>query len=363
MLSYTLLDRALPVEFHCHGMGDYDFSQIDQIDLSAINKIAVGEGVYCVPCIFLSQSKLDDFVTLLRTFSTLKNKGELSNLLGISLEGPILASLGGTPEQGTWAPTKSEWAKIAGCGEHGLVYSVISPDAALPGSCLKDMMTPSHPDMEWIIRCLQDANVMPAIGHFSRFNPKASAQAIKNLISICSEYSSGEPRVLTDHFFNDMPLLFKHAWRTEEELVCRDEAIRELNLNSWAIENLSAKLGSVPATIIEAAKKNQIVMCINFDGMHVDLSIAEKVLSLVGSKNIIAMTDRIDVPQLGGQLLEQRFDNTLWYQSSGVVAAGSTSIKTQMNKLKELGMIQDVLYDISVCTPLKMLQKHALCSV
>src|SRR6266853_117754 len=51
----------LPVEFHCHGIGENDFSDFDSLDLERINEDARQEGILCILCIFLPHQKLEAF--------------------------------------------------------------------------------------------------------------------------------------------------------------------------------------------------------------------------------------------------------------------------------------------------------------
>lgn len=95
--SGSYLVPSLPVEFHCHGIGDYDFSNLDELDIEKINALAEQEGIFCIPSIFLPHNQLNQFVSFMRTFHEQKKTGRYPNILGISLEGPLLASFAGTP--------------------------------------------------------------------------------------------------------------------------------------------------------------------------------------------------------------------------------------------------------------------------
>ncbi len=55
-----------------------------------------------------------------------------------------------------------------------------------------------------------------------------------------------------------MPHNFKHAWRTPAEKNKRDQEIETLNLASWDLSALEDKLDSVPAVIINNARKGLV---------------------------------------------------------------------------------------------------------
>ncbi len=348
--------QALPVEFHCHGIGNYDFSDIDNLNLELVNELAREEHVYCVPSIFLAFSKLDAFCVLMQKYAKARSNGQLSHILGISLEGPLLASFGGTPEQGSWAPTKKEWEKLARCGNLGLLYTVLSPDALLKGSYLMERMTPEHPSLLWIVNTLLEAGIRPALGHFHKASPEASAKAAQEVIDVAKNFGpKPSHRIITDHLFNDMPLQFRHAWRTPEARLNRKAEMAQQRPEKWTMDNLAKNLGEVPAVLMRAAHEGFLTICLNFDNEHVDLEICKHVVRLLGSKVIIGMTDRIDVNQLGGQSLQKKEHSTLWYQKKGVVAAGTSSIRGQIGNLESIGLNQEEINDIISYVPLNTL--------
>lgn len=89
----------------------------------------------------------------------------------------------------------------------------MSPDAHLPASHL--YTTASQPSLTWIAKTLLDGGVLPVPGHFTKSDPLASASALQSLFDVVAAW--GVMPTITDHVFNDMPLKFKHAWRTPEE--------------------------------------------------------------------------------------------------------------------------------------------------
>lgn len=354
--SGAYLVPSYPVEFHCHGIGPYDFSELEHLDFENINYHAHNEGIYCVPSIFLPHSQLDSFVAVMQSFSEAKKKGLYSNILGISLEGPLLASFAGTPEKGNWAPTKEEWEKIARCGEWGLIYTVLSPDAMTEKSYLNSSITPNHPSLEWIISTLVEAGIKPALGHFQKGNAEESADLITRVLTTAQKVSNyaGPNAVITDHLFNDMPNNFRHTWRTPEQKARRSRELKQARLDEWNLDTLQSLVGQVPGTLMRAAAEGQLTICLNFDGEHVDLEIARKVVELVGSKSIIAMTDRIDVPYMGGQSLQKLDGNNLWYQEKGVVAAGSYTIDRLIHNLRTIGCDEAAIWDLISFVPLRV---------
>ncbi|MER1273012.1 N-acetylglucosamine-6-phosphate deacetylase [Bacillus velezensis] len=353
--SGSYLVPSLPVEFHCHGIGHYDFSNLDQLDIEKINTLAEIEGIFCVPSIFLPHNQLDQFAAFMKEFHTQKRKGRYRNILGISLEGPLLASFAGTPEKGNWAPLKEEWEKIASCGEYGLIYTVLSPDAMTENSYLKKYITEEHPSLEWIVDTLVEAGVKPALGHFQKAYPEETSELIMKVIDTAQKRSNytGSDAVLTDHLFNDMPNNFKHTWRTPQERVHRLEGLKDARLDKWNIDNINTLVGEVPGTLMRAAKEGLLTICMNFDSEHVDLEVARRVVELVGSKGIIALTDRIDTDSMCGQSLEKIEGNNLWYQGKGYVAAGSYTIDRLMHNIRAIGFNEKVVWNMTSFVPLK----------
>lgn len=353
--SGSYLVPSLPVEFHCHGIGDYDFSNLEELDLDKVNALAEEEGIYCVPSIFLPHHQLDLFHLMMNDFATKKSSGQLPNILGISLEGPLLASFAGTPAKGNWAPTKQEWSKIASCGELGLIYTVLSPDAMTDNSYLKEQITKDHPSIEWIVETLVKNGIKPALGHFQKNDPFYTSELIKKVIKIAQEanpFIDSTP-VITDHLFNDMPLNFKHTWRTTEEKKVRLQELYDSEIQSWSLDTICEKVGQVPGTLIKAAAAGDITICMNFDSEHVDLEVVRKVVELIGTSNIIAMTDRIDTDVMCGQDLNKSGENNLWYQGKGYVAAGSYTIDRLIHNIRSIGFNESDIWKLTSFTPLR----------
>lgn len=348
----------LPVDFHRHGMGKQDFSAFLSLDLPKVNEEAKNRGVLCILSVSLPQHNLNEFLAFMQRYAVMRQEGALPYLIGISLEGPLLASFGGTPQQGCWAPTKAEWEKLARCAEFGLQYIVISPDATLPGAYLTSKFGPHHPTMEWISTVLLEAGIRLALGHFQRSDPAASARSISSLLKIAQKYGNqrSSVKVITDHVFNDMPLKFRHAWRTPEEKKLRDQQISSLQLEQWNMGNLETMLGEVPAALLRAASEGLLMLCINFDGEHVDLAVCRRVVELVGSKSIVAITDSTNINTIGEQPLQRKDGVNLWYQENGKVAVGMSSMDRQMENLRLLGINERAIWDMVAFVPAQILK-------
>jgi N-acetylglucosamine-6-phosphate deacetylase len=325
-----------PVEFHCHGVRDFDFSDFDRLDLCSLNRYLRHEQVLCVPTVYLPRSRLHGFVRLMREFARLSRDGELPNIPGFAVEGPLLSSFGGTPGSGAWQPTHAEWDMICSCGPLGLRYVVVSPDFATPGSGLAAQRDRSSFGLEWAIQHLLDHGIAPAMGHFLKSDPKGSAACISVVLGVAADRDLAA-RLITDHLFNDMPLLFSHAWRGAEARARRTVELTATLQTPWAMDNLNDTIGPVPAALIQAAGRGDLTLCMNFDGEHVDLAFCERVLELVGADAMILMTDRTEARVLAGQQLHKMEDSSLWYQEDSVVAAGSTPIDRQIANLRTLG--------------------------
>ena len=349
---------TLPVEFHCHGVGTYDFSNFDHVSLDKVNAIAASEGIYCVISLFLPQGKFDRFPEFVAEYAEGRERGELDHLLGIALEGPLLGSVGGTPQKGSWLPTEKQWLQLAALGPLGLRYIVLSPDALLPSSPLSRLVTKEHPDIDWIVDALVDVQILPAVGHFQKAAPRESGACVERVLD--SVYAGREGQrhlVLTDHLFNDMPRNIKHAWRGSRASETREAELQELRLEEWTLENADQMLGEVPAVLMRAAHEGRLAICMNFDGEHVDLEICRRVVELVKPQNVIAMTDRVDADRLGGDRLIRPHDSSLWYQDDGVVAAGSTAIDRQIEHIRSLGFSEADLWQLAAFTACGVLGK------
>jgi N-acetylglucosamine-6-phosphate deacetylase len=340
--------RRLPVEVHCHGFGTVDFSDVGAFDLRKLDRECEDEGVIAVPTLYLHRDRLGAFEDLVHSYSRLRADGELGNIAGIALEGPLLASHGGTPSSTVWLPTRVEWERLAALGPHGLAYTVLSPDAFTPESGLYQQLGTSDARFDTIIPLLIEHGVRPALGHFRRADPQRSANQIDEIVELSwqARWGGRGVRVITDHLFNDMPLTIRHAFRTAAARAQRDEVIAGYDLPGWSLANIADVAGPVPAAIIRQANAGRVTACINFDGEHVDLEIARRAVELTGFENAMMMTDRCDSARLGGQRLHHTSENTLWYQEDGIVAAGSQPLSRQIVNARGVGLTDDAIWHL-----------------
>ena len=338
----------LPVEVHCHGFGPVDFSDLDALDLDRLEAAAVAEGVCVIPTLYLHRDCLGAFEAMMGAYAARRADGELRRIVGVALEGPLLASHGGTPAATVWLPTRREWERLAACGRKGLVYTVMSPDAFAKGSGLAGEIDASAPRFADFVPLLVNSGVRPALGHFSRKDPGRSAASVEQIIDLAwqSGWNGLGLPVVTDHLFNDMPLLIRHAFRTRQARADRDETVASYRLEEWTMDRADEILGPVPAAIMRNAAAGRIAACINFDGEHVDSGIAKRAIELMGTENTMIMTDRCDSARLGGQRLHHQADNTLWYQQDGVVAAGSQPLSRQVTNAREHGFGDDEIWQL-----------------
>jgi hypothetical protein len=363
--SCDYLAHGLPWEVHCHGLGELNFTDLDQFDLLEVERLSALEQVVTIPTIYLPKPNFEPFLRLMHRFASMRDDGLLPHVAGMAIEGPMLGSFGGTPEQGVWPPTASEWEQLAACGPLGLAYMVVSPDAWLPGSHLVDALSSQHPPLAWVVRTLVEHGVRPALGHFTRTDPTASAAAIEEVLAVAAVAggdvggSGGRGTVITDHLFNDMPVNVPYAWRRPADQQRRAEELERLELASWSLDDLDRTLGPVPATLIRAAHDGAIVVCLNFDDEHVDLAVAHRAAELIGIGGLMAMTDRTDAATLGGQRLHHEPGTNLWYQEQGIVAAGSTPIDCQLRNMERVAMPEHRAWDVASFTPTRVFDRRA----
>lgn len=358
--DHNVTQDGLPWEFHCHGLGEFDFTSIGAGALPAVEAMARSESVRCILTMYLPRPKLPAFVAFMHEFAALRRVGELSRIAGVALEGPMLGSFGGTPERGVWPPTRQEWQSLAACGPLGLAYVVLSPDAWDRGSHLEPSLSAEHPSLEWVVHTLWDGGVRPALGHFHRHDPERSAAAVHHVLSLAHDRFPApfSDAVLTDHLFNDMPVNCRYNWRTPHLREQRDRDVAELACHEWSLSNIRDRLGPVPATIIGAAHHGWLTTCINFDDEHVDIAIAARTVEMIGVPSVIAMTDRTDAALLGGQTLHREPGTSLWYQGSGIVAAGSSPIRAEMSGMRAAGLSGNVVWQCAVTTPARAMARR-----
>lgn len=341
-----------PIDFHCHGISKFDFTEPSKISLANLDEHLEIEGTSAILTLYLRKDRVQNLDNLIKEYHAGYIKGIYKNIRGIALEGPLLSSFGGTPKVGQWIPTKEEWRSIFELGKYGLCYIVISPDYQI------DEKNPSYPDsIEWIMEEMLRYNILPALGHFRKDNPEYSANSIKNILRYVKE--NNLPPIVTDHLYNDMPLNFKHSFRNQAEREKSDEALQKLLSADWHKENLEDILGAVPAAIIQGAKEGLLKICLNFDGDHVDIRLCKKTVEYVGSENLMIMTDRIQSKILGGQYLTERLENTLLYQEAGIVAGGTQSLMRQIMNMLQVNLNSKDIYNLIYQTAHNLLQIQA----
>jgi hypothetical protein len=246
---------------------------------------------------------------------------------------------------------------LACLGAEGLRYVVLSPDAFLPGSAMSEAAPQFDGDIGQIVGMLVEHGVRPALGHFQKSSPSESARCIRRAVTaVKSLPGSRVSQLLTDHLFNDMPRRFVHSWRDTASRERRGRELEELHLAEWTLERLPEVVGEVPAALMQAAVAGDVVVCLNFDGEHVDLDICRRVVELLGPQSVIAMTDRLDIDRLAGVPLQRSQENSLWYQPSGIVAAGSSSIDLQMANIRSLGFNEADVWQMTAFQPARVLE-------
>lgn len=344
------------VDVHCHGVGHFDFTEIAEIDLAEIEEILTKKQHKSILTLYLLEKNFDAFFDLMEQFSIGKSKGRYPHIAGFGLEGPLLASHGGTPHKGVWQPSKAQWQKIAQTGGLGLRYVILSPDAEIPNGNQFDMNKPPK-DVAWITDTLLIGNVLPTPGHFTKHDPVRSARLLQQLFDRVAEWGKGP--TLSDHLLNDMPHNFKHAWRTQSEKAKKDNEISQLHMEEWTLGNIEEKLGPVPATMIRNAKQGLVKIAQNFDGEHVDLAIVKKMVELIGAENLLMMTDSIESKRLAGRELTMKEGSGLLYQGEDIVAAGSKNVTTQIENMLSIGLSIEQIKLITHNNPTNLLFNYA----
>src|SRR5690349_5401898 len=76
-------------DVHCHGMGVWDFSDFDRLDLLHLDRLAARERVMCILTMYLPQDRLQGFIQFMERFHELRGAGALTHLIGVALEGPM----------------------------------------------------------------------------------------------------------------------------------------------------------------------------------------------------------------------------------------------------------------------------------
>jgi hypothetical protein len=293
------------------------------VDLDRIDSLAATQKIDLVPTLFLRPGDIEHLKVLADCWSSGRLQGRYRHIPGFALEGPVLASRGGTPDQASWLPTRAQWRRILSLGSSGLTYCVVSVGG---GPTIETV------SKDWVLEAMLDNGITPALGHFPHDDIEGTVQAIDRAVELAGRYRRP---LLTDHLLNDMPKSFRHAWRTPQERRRRRDELPLLQLSNWTFDNLDQCAGRIPATLMKHAHAGRITTCLNFDGEHVDISVARRIVDLVGANNIIAMTDRVDGRRLAGAPLFERPALSLRFNESGVVSAGSQSILQLMQNMRD----------------------------
>ncbi|MFJ4185189.1 hypothetical protein [Kitasatospora sp. NPDC089509] len=335
-----------PFLYHVHGIGPFDFSRITSDDLIPIQDLAAKSRTEIVPTIFLGRIGLPGLVDVLKAYDQLHTDGRLPNLAGFAVEGPMLGPLGGVPREGKWIPTLREWEALAELGHYGLRYIVMTPDAL----DLEDEVAAGVPFSDLLVR-FYDAGVKVALGHYHHDDPVRSARRTRDVLTFLHQHYESSPwLVLTDHLFNDMPRAFVHAWRTPREREHREAELATFLGDPWQEATLAEQLGPVPAELLTATREGLVTPCLNFDGMHVDLTVCRRTVDYLGAERLIALTDHIEVDRMANERL-RKDANGLWLREDGLVAAGSTGYPQQRRHMESIGLDESEITQLFSTNP------------
>lgn len=327
--------------YHFHGLGHIDFSEMSPADLPALEALAEEQDLEILPTVYLRRPALASFEALVRAYGEYRQERPGTRVRGFAVEGPMLGPEGGIPHAGVWTPTAEEWLRLSELGKHGLRYIVMAPDAM-------DLEEPIAPGFTFadLLLAFYDNGCRVALGHFYRDDPERSARRLRQVIEFLhSRYESSSYLILTDHLYNDMPRVFRHAFRTPEEQAVREEELRPFLDKEWNRDNLPEILGPVPATMIAAAQDQLLFPCINFDGYHVDLAIVEKTVRYLGTDKMIVLTDHTDVATMAREELTDD-GSLLWRRSDGKVAAGMSGPVRQRANMVSIGLTEKEIEQI-----------------
>ncbi|MFF3432114.1 hypothetical protein [Streptomyces sp. NPDC002602] len=330
--------------YHFHGIGGFDFSSMSPDDVKSIQSLAGQRDLEILPTVYLRRENLSRLRDTMQAFSELSQAGDVPNIAGFGIEGPLLGPDGGIPRRGKWYPTADEWAQLAELGSFGLKYVVMAPDAMDLDDPVGDGLTFSE-----LLCRFYDNGVRIGVGHYHRDNPHRSALRLEHVLDhLHLHYESSPFLVLTDHLYNDMPRNFVHAWRSKAAMGRRVDELAQVMAPRWTRETLPDLLGPVPAAMLNAALDGRLMPCLNFDGRHVDLAICRRTIDYLGADRLIALTDHIEVDTMAGEPLTQDAHSGLRLRDDGAVAAGSSGYTTQRANMLSIGLndhqVQQLFY-------------------
>ena len=344
--------RHQTVLFHTHGLGPFDFSALEEGSLPALNRLAASRNALLAPTIYLTADRVDAFEDLLGSYSRRKRGGELENILGFAVEGPVLGPNGGTPQGSVWRPSASQWQRIAGWCSLGLKYIVIAPDIL----SLEDEVDRGFSFAD-LLSLIYASSGRVALGHFGESSPEISARRFEDVLGYIESGHEPSPYlILTDHLFNDMPRAFQHAFRTPGERARRATELAAHPMEPWQASMLSDLLGPVPAAMLLAARNRRLTPALNFDGGHVDLEICRMVVEFLGADRIVAITDHTEILSLADEPLVRDEHTRLLYRSDEVLAASSVTHEEQQRNMRSIGMTPEAIGLVQYETPLAALQ-------
>lgn len=342
-----------PVLFHVHGVGAYDFSTLAPEDLLGVQKAAAAAAIAVLPTVYLRRGYLSELRDVLARFAELDDAGEVPNVLGFAIEGPLLGPAGGVPRAGIWQPTAREWHEIAELGPLGLRYVVIAPDAVGLDEELDTGITFAD-----LVDAFYRNGVRLALGHFRHDDPDTSARRIDEVLTyVARRWDDSKYAVVTDHLFNDMPRNFIHAFRDGGD-ASRRERFEAFLARPWSRAVLPELLGPVPAALLNAAVDQRLTPCLNFDGEHVALEVCRRTVEYLGRGNLMAMTDSTEVSEMAGEKLHFRDGSRLLYRDDEVVAAGTSGLSRQLANMRSIGIDEGDIESLFVDTPLRVLAHH-----
>ena len=345
-------DEHAPVLFHVHGLGPHDFSDLREDELNAVQALAAERDVCVVPTVFLRREWLPQMVRVAERYAA--QREWLPNILGFAMEGPLLGPEGGTPRTASWHPTTAEWMTIASLGPLGLKYLVLAPDALE----LDEPVSAGLPFAD-LVHELYASGVKLALGHFLHTDPQRSAERVRGLLAFIHEIAGRDQcNVLTDHLYNDMPRHFRHAWRGEPASK-RDPEVAEFLRHPWEPDTIAELLGAVPAVLLEAGRRGDLMPCMNFDGEHVDLAICRRTLDYLGAQNLIGISDHIEITSLAGEPLTRMAGTKLWLRNDGMVAAGSSGVHKQVENMRKIDMSASDIATVLRDNPRRALMSRA----
>lgn len=319
--------------YHFHGLGSIDFSEMTPDDLPALDALAAERELEVLPTVYLRREHLPEFTALVETYNAYREQHPGTRVRGFAVEGPMLGPEGGIPRAGVWTPTVDEWRRLADLGPRGLRYIVMAPDAME----LEDEIGPGFTFAD-LVTGFYDGGCRLALGHFHRDDPDRSAKRMERLVWFLHErYESSPYLVLTDHLFNDMPRNFRHAYRTADEQAVRKSELAQFLATPWTRENLPELVGPVPAAMLAMAADGRLFPCLNFDGYHVDLAVAERTVDYLGAGKLIVLTDHTEVATMAREELTDD-GSYLWRRDDGKVAAGMSGPERQRENMTSIGL-------------------------